>query len=154
RHAGRGLWTRPMEGARETIDALGALGLRQCVISNSDGRAEMHLRDCGVLSGIEFVVDSLLVAVEKPDPAIFRMALERLGVGPERGLFVGDIRSVDEVGARAAGVHFVLLDPFGDYAPAGVSAIPSIRELPAWVERHFETPGGRGLAGGREGAVA
>jgi putative hydrolase of the HAD superfamily len=140
RHAERGLWSRPMEGARETIDSLGALGLRLAVISNSDGRAELHLRESGVLSGIEFVVDSLLVGVEKPDPAIFRIALERLAIGPERALFVGDIRSVDEAGARGAGTHFVLLDPFRDYAPPGVPAIPGIHALPAWVERHFETP--------------
>ena len=142
RHAESGLWTRPMEGARQAIDSLLDLGLRQAVISNSDGRAEMHLRDCGVLTGMEFVVDSLLVGVEKPDPAIFRIALERLRVLPERALFVGDIRSVDERGARAAGTHFVLLDPFGDYAPSGVPAIPGMHALAAHVDQHYVAPGG------------
>jgi putative hydrolase of the HAD superfamily len=134
----RGLWTCPMEGARGVIDALGKRGLRLAVVSNSDGRAARHLADSGVLDGIEFVVDSHVVGIEKPEPGIFTIALARLDVEPSRTLFVGDIRSVDENGAAAAGTHFVLIDPYGDYAPPGAAAIASIAELPAWIESHFE----------------
>ncbi|HEY6865985.1 MAG TPA: HAD-IA family hydrolase, partial [Candidatus Eisenbacteria bacterium] len=102
-------------------------------------RAESHLRDCDMLRGIEFVVDSHEVGIEKPDPAIFRLALDRLGVAAARALFVGDIRSVDEAGARGAGMPFVLLDPLGDYAGEGTAAIPGMDRLAAWVEAHFET---------------
>ena len=49
------------------------------------------------------MIDSALVGVEKPDPAIFRAALEALGVAPEEALYVGDLYEVDVVGARAAG---------------------------------------------------
>ena len=95
------------------------------MVSNSDGRAEWHLRNAHVLEGLEFVVDSHVVGVEKPNPAIFRVALDRLGVPAARALYVGDIRSVDEGGAAAAGVHFVLIDPWGDYAAPGAPAIRS-----------------------------
>ena len=139
RQAERGLWTRPMEGARAALDGLAALGLRCAVVSNSDGRAESHLRECDMLRGVEFVVDSHVVGIEKPDPGIFRIALDRLGVGAARALFVGDILSVDEAGARAAGMRFVLLDPLGDYAGDGVAAIPGMDRLAAWVETRFET---------------
>jgi putative hydrolase of the HAD superfamily len=135
-----GLWSRPMEGARAAVDAIGHMGLRRAVVSNSDGRAERHLENAGVREGIEFVVDSHRVGVEKPDPRIFAIALERLGTAPERALYVGDIRSVDETGARAAGLHFVLIDPWGDYAAPGAPAIPTIAELPSWVATHFEAP--------------
>jgi putative hydrolase of the HAD superfamily len=136
-HAQIGLWSRPMEGARETLAALNRLGLRCAVVSNSDGRAEEHLALGGVRDGLEFIVDSQLVGVEKPDPRIFALALERLGLPAARVLFVGDIRSVDEAGARAAGVHFVLLDPYGDYAAVATPAIPGIGDLPAWIEARF-----------------
>ena len=138
RQAGPGLWTRAMEGARAALDALAALGLRCAVVSNSDGRAEMHLRDCDMLRGVEFVVDSHAVGVEKPDPRVFRIALDRLAVAAERALFVGDIRSVDEAGARAANLRFVLLDPFGDYGDRGSAAIPGMEQLAGWVAEHFE----------------
>ena len=146
RQVEQGLWTRPMEGAREAIDALGAVGLRRACVSNSDGRAEWHLEKCGVRAGLEFVVDSKLVGIEKPDPAIFRLALERLGVAPERALYVGDIRSVDEAGARNAGMRFVLLDPYGDYGDEEGAAIAGIHRLPAWLAANFAIAG----AGSRE----
>ncbi len=133
-----GLWCRPMEGARAALDALRSMGLRVAVVSNSDGRAERHLENAAMLRGIEFVVDSHLVGIEKPDPAIFAVALGRLGTLPERTLFVGDIRSVDEAGARAAGMRFVLLDPFGDYGAPDSPRIAGMHELAAWVETAFE----------------
>ena len=140
REKSSGLWSRRMEGALEALEGVAALGLRRAVVSNSDGRAEWHLRNSGVLEGMEFVVDSHLVGVEKPDPAIFAIALDRLGVPAERALYVGDILSVDEVGSRAAGMHFVLIDPWGDYAGPDIPAIRSIVELPDWVAERFDVP--------------
>ncbi len=137
RQAGPGLWTRPVEGARGCLDALARLGLRLACISNSDGRAAEHLAACGVLHGLEFVVDSHHVGVAKPEPGIFRGALERLQLPAARVLYVGDLRRVDGVGARAAGLRFVLLDPFGDYAVDGEPAIDTIARLPAWVAANF-----------------
>ncbi len=136
RHADCGLWTRPVEGARGMLDAIAALGVRRAVVSNSDGRAEQHLIDCGVREGLEFVVDSQRVGVEKPHARIFEIALERLSVAPERALYVGDIIAVDVRGARAAGMHVVLIDPYRDYAPDGVMQIPHIGALPAWITDH------------------
>jgi len=138
-----GLWARPMEGARAALDGVAKLGLRCAVVSNSDGRAEWHLKKSDVHHRVEFVVDSQLVGVEKPDPRIFQIALERLGVAAERALYVGDIRSVDERGARAAGMHFVLIDPYGDYAADGVAAIQNVDELPRFVETTFDITASR-----------
>jgi putative hydrolase of the HAD superfamily len=148
REQSSGLWSRAMEGARAAIDGVAEMGLRRAVVSNSDGRAEWHLRHSGVHEGIEFVVDSKLVGVEKPDPAIFRIALDRLGVAADRALYVGDIRSVDEQGSRAAGMHFVLIDPWNDYGAEDTQAIPEIADLPAWITARFEVP--RLASGGAE----
>jgi putative hydrolase of the HAD superfamily len=138
RHSTRaGLWSRPMEGARAALDGIAARRLRRAVVSNSDGRAEQHLRDSDMLRGIEFVVDSEIVGIEKPDPGIFRLALDRLGIAPDQALYVGDIRSVDEVGSRAAGMHFVLVDEYGEYAEAGTPAIRGMAELPEWIDANF-----------------
>jgi len=140
REQANGLWSRAVEGARATVDAVGRMGLKRAVVSNSDGRAERHLESAGVRDGIEFVVDSHAVGVEKPNPRIFAIALERLRVAAEHALYVGDIRSVDEVGARAAGLHFVLIDPWGDYGAPGAPAIRNMEELPSWITARFEVP--------------
>lgn len=135
------LWARPMEGAREVLDALPPMGLRLACVSNSDGRAQQHLERYGLMRGLEFVLDSQVVGIEKPDPRIFDLALERLGVDPNRALYVGDIRSVDEHGSRSAGMQFVLLDPYGTYARRDTASITGIEKLPAYVMENFITPG-------------
>lgn len=137
RHQNEGLWTRPLEGARATLDGLHATGLRLACVSNSDGRAEWHLEACGMRHGLELVVDSQIVGVEKPDPRIFHIALEKMGVAPDRAVYVGDIRCVDEIGSLAAGMHFVLIDPRGDYGPPGGLSVREIAELPALLESRF-----------------
>lgn len=134
------LWAWANEGAREAIDGARAMGLRVACLSNSDGRAEEHLVRTGTREGLEFVVDSHVEGVEKPDPEIFRVALGRLGVAPGRALYVGDIRSVDEAGARAAGMRFVLIDPFGDYAGDATDSVPSIGRVPEHVRERYVTP--------------
>lgn len=143
RQAGPGLWTRPVEGARGCLDALALLGLQRACVSNSDGRAAEHLAACDVLRGLEFVVDSHHAGIAKPEPGIFHLALERLGLTAGRALYVGDLRRVDGAGARGAGLHFVLLDPYGDYAVDGEPAIDTIARLPAWVAANFTLVAGR-----------
>ncbi len=135
------LWAKPMEGARGAIDALAAMDLKLACVSNSDGRAEAHLERYDLRRGLAFVLDSFIVGIEKPDPRIFDLALEKLGVWPNRALFVGDIRSVDEHGSRSAGMQFVLLDPYGTYAHRDTASITGIDQLPAYVMENFVTPG-------------
>jgi len=142
RQRGPGLWTRPMEGARAALDGIGALGLQCGVVSNSDGRARLHLADCDMLRGLDVVVDSHEVGIEKPDPGIFFIARTTLGAAAPRTLFVGDIRATDEAGARAAGLHFVLVDPHGDYGEHGTPAIAGLEQLPDFVRARF-TPAPR-----------
>ena len=110
-HGENHLWCRLAPGTRETLDRLRAGGLRLGVVSNSDGRVEEALVAAGLRDRFDVVLDSALVGVEKPDPAIFRAALGALGVAPGEALYVGDLYDVDVVGARAAGMEAVLLLP-------------------------------------------
>ena len=103
------LWCRTMPGTAAALDRLRAAGLRLAVVSNSDGRVEEALKAAGIRDRFEVVLDSALVGVEKPDPAIFRAALTALAVGPDEALYVGDLYDVDVVGARAAGMEAILL---------------------------------------------
>ncbi len=108
-HEENHLWCRLAAGTRAALDRLRAGGLRLGVVSNSVGRVEEALVAAGLRDCFEVVIDSALVGVEKPDPAIFRAALDALGVAPPEALYVGDLYDVDVVGARAAGMEAVLL---------------------------------------------
>jgi HAD superfamily hydrolase (TIGR01509 family) len=105
------LWCRTMPGTVQSLDRLRVAGLRLGVVSNSDGRVEEALTAAGIRDQFELVLDSAVLGVEKPDPAIFRAALTALGVAPEEALYVGDLYEVDVAGARAAGIEAILLVP-------------------------------------------
>jgi putative hydrolase of the HAD superfamily len=70
------------------------------------------------------------VGVEKPDPRIFRMALERMGIEPEDAVYVGDVYEIDVVGARAAGMRAYLIDPLMRLGHLDCDRIASLTELP------------------------
>ncbi len=110
-HLERHLWCSIHERTHESLSRLRAAGLRLGIVSNSDGRVEQALAVSGLRDYFDVVIDSSLVGVEKPDPAIFQAALDALGVGPEEALYVGDLYEVDVLGARAAGIEAVLLAP-------------------------------------------
>lgn len=99
------------------------------IISNSNGTVREKLRRVGLGAFFDPIVDSFEEKVEKPDPRIFRIALERAGAAPGRSAHVGDFYHVDAVGARAAGLEAVLLDPGGVHADKPVLRIASLREL-------------------------
>jgi putative hydrolase of the HAD superfamily len=123
------LWSQVLPGVPDALRALRAAGLRLVVVSNSDGTVEEGLATIGLRTLLDGVVDSAVVGAEKPDPAIFRHALELAGTRPERALHVGDLHAVDVLGARAAGVHAVLLDPHGDWDGVDCARAPDLASL-------------------------
>ncbi|MBI5480205.1 MAG: HAD-IA family hydrolase [Deltaproteobacteria bacterium] len=114
-HLQRNLWRRVPADVEPTLRHLRAAGYVVGVVSNAEGTVEQLLREVGLASLLDFIIDSHDVGIEKPDPRIFALALERAGTAPERTLYVGDIYTVDVVGARGAGLDAALLDSFGVY---------------------------------------
>lgn len=115
-----GVWSRLAAGSLDGLRALAATGVALAIVSNSDGTLEARLRNEGICqvgpgAGVpmSIVIDSGVVGVAKPDPAIFAIALEACGVAPDRALHVGDTVGADVDGALAAGVRPVHLDPYG-----------------------------------------
>jgi HAD superfamily hydrolase (TIGR01509 family) len=92
----------PLPGAVETVMRLRAHGLALAVVSNWDETLPERLR----LFDVDTIATSAEAGAPKPSPVVFRLALERLGVRPERALHVGD-SPADAAGARAAGLRFV-----------------------------------------------
>jgi putative hydrolase of the HAD superfamily len=133
-HERVGLWTVACDGALDAVSELKRRGLRLGVVSNAEGTVARNLDDAGYKGAFETVVDSHLVGVEKPDPAIFRIAMERMSLHADRAIYVGDLPHVDVEGAKAAGIAPVLLDRHDLYADVDVPRIRSLRELPQLIE--------------------
>lgn len=92
-------------GVVEKLARLRSLGLELAVVANWDISVHEQLARFDLTSFFRTIVSSSEVGAMKPDPKIFQVALERLGVPPDRALHVGD-HAVDEAGARAAGLPF------------------------------------------------
>ncbi|HET9923087.1 MAG TPA: HAD-IA family hydrolase [Methylomirabilota bacterium] len=112
-----GLWNRADPEALAAVRRVREAGLVAGVISNSNGSVRSILEQTGLAAHLHFIIDSSVVGVEKPDPRIFRLGLREAGVAPDEAVYVGDLYSVDVLGARAAGLEGILLDPRGFWAP-------------------------------------
>jgi putative hydrolase of the HAD superfamily len=89
----------------------------------------------GLTRYFDVVLDSADWGVEKPDPRLFRLAVERSGAVPATTAHVGDLFHVDVAGARAAGLREgVLLDAAGLYADVDCRRIRTLDELVPVIE--------------------
>jgi putative hydrolase of the HAD superfamily len=112
-----GLWNRADPEALAALRRVREAGLAVGVISNSNGSVRSILEETGLAAFLDFVIDSSVVGVEKPDPRIFQLGLREAKVEASEAVYVGDLYSVDVLGARAAGLDGILLDPRGFWAP-------------------------------------
>ncbi len=136
RHAEKNLWGNVREHTAQTLDELRRRGYRLGVISNADGRVEQALDAVGLRPHFELVIDSGVVGIDKPDPRIFQLAAERMGVRPEQAVYVGDIYEIDVVGARAAGMQAVLIDPLWKWTERDCTRIRGLQDLLEVLPEH------------------
>lgn len=115
-HRALNFWSIVAEGLVPALHRVRARGVPIAVVSNSEGKLEELFDGLGILGAFDVVIDSGVVGVEKPDPRIFRIALDRFRVPPSRALHLGDSFGPDVLGARAAGLRVALVDPHGHLA--------------------------------------
>jgi len=140
RHEQRNLWGFTFPWVVETLSQLNDEGYRMSIISNSDGRVEQELHDMGMGGYFERVYDSDVVGVRKPEPGIYELALNDLGLRPEEALFVGDMFYIDIWGANRLGIPGMHLDPLGLYEGWSGARIQDLRQLPGWLKKYADAP--------------
>ena len=125
-------WDQILPGTREALDRIRER-YAIAVISNADGRIDAVLRRCGICDCFASITDSGNVGHEKPHPVIFSAALKDMKAAASESLYVGDVYSVDYVGARNAGMEAVLFDVSGAYRESGHPRVESLAELEGWL---------------------
>lgn len=128
-HARFNLWESVPADVPDALDRLRAAGRRLAVVSNANGTLRAHFARLGLAGRFDVLIDSCDEGVEKPDPRIFQLALERAGARAETTLHAGDFYHVDVVGARAAGLEAWLVDAGNLYADHDVPRVPSLAAL-------------------------
>ncbi|EFJ33411.1 hypothetical protein SELMODRAFT_167838 [Selaginella moellendorffii] len=119
-----------------------ASGLSVGIVSNAESRyRDVILPALGLNQGSEwdFGVFSGLEGVEKPDPGIYKLALEKAGnVPPSMALHIGDSLRKDYLPAQSLGIHAILLDRFKTAEAArlkesGVIVLPDLSAAQQWI---------------------
>lgn len=124
------LWCEAPEEAPRVLSELAQRGYSLAVISNTaKGDCQRVLSEAGLVEHFAHIIDSFHVGIEKPDPRIFQLAAEKLGLDVAEIVFVGDIYEVDAVGAKRAGMMPILLDPRGRTQGRDCTVIRSLGEL-------------------------
>jgi putative hydrolase of the HAD superfamily len=127
-------WDQIQPGTREALVRIAAR-YRMAVISNADGRIEKVLTRCGIGDCFETITDSGIVGFEKPRREIFDAALQAMKSDASESLYVGDVFSVDYLGATNAGMQAVLFDVAGAYENQPEPRVRSLQEFERWLER-------------------
>ncbi len=130
------LWSTPLAASAAALPAIAATGVRIGIVSNADGTVEAALREFGICQvgpgpGVEVgvILDSQVVGLEKPDPRIFALALDTLGIAAAQAVHVGDSCRADVDGARAAGVTPFHFDPFATCDDPGHGHLAALADL-------------------------
>jgi putative hydrolase of the HAD superfamily len=129
-HLERHVWCGIDAEVPRLLDELKRHGLLVAVISNTeDGRLIDSLNASGIADSFDLLLDSHVVGLRKPDPEIFRLALERLGLEAHEAAYVGDSYVYDAMAARAVGLRGILLDPLNLHPESVCPRIESLGEL-------------------------
>src|SRR5437867_5769470 len=133
-HQANNLWEFVPSNVKPALAAMRAGGLRLTVVSNANGTLSAHMARLGLDTMVDCVLDSCDEKVEKPDPRLFRIALDRSRARPETTIHVGDLYHVDVVGARSAGLRGVLLDEADLRPDADCPRVRSLDDLVARID--------------------
>jgi putative hydrolase of the HAD superfamily len=109
---------RLFDDVRPALDELAGRGITLGLVSNFEPWLDEVLALQGIAGHFAAVAVSGKLGVAKPDPRIFKAALERAGADPGATVHVGDQPVNDVAGARSAGITPVLIDRFGRHPDA------------------------------------
>lgn len=131
------LFSRPepwhvFEDVCPALERLRNMGLRLGVVSNWDMRLHVLIERVGLKAFFEFILTSAEAGRRKPDPTIFRQALERLALPSEQVVYIGDSYEDDVVGAQEVGIMPLLLDRH--QGRSRDNCLATLDDLPAWIQ--------------------
>ena len=123
-------WFRVFPETHSVLASLKERGYKLGLISNNlDGMIQSQMKTLGISGYFDAVTFSQEAGVEKPDPAIFKLALKRTGSVPEECVHVGDNYDQDVIGARSVGIAPILIDRKRTSSSSECLRIASLSEL-------------------------
>lgn len=119
----------PFNGVVDVLDTLKKDSIGLGVISNWDCTARDVLSDAGLIDYFDHLIISCEVGVNKPDAAIFTLALQTAGVRAQECMYVGDNYYDDVLGSRKVGMQAVIINRFGTLGIEEINDCPIIGDI-------------------------
>jgi HAD superfamily hydrolase (TIGR01549 family) len=117
---------KAMEGAEALLQAIRKEARVGIVSNNMLQEQKEKLEFCRLAAYVDALVVSEETGVSKPEPEIFQIALDALGVQPESAVMVGDSWDADIVGARRTGMRAIWFNPLRVPCPEPDSTVPQL----------------------------
>jgi HAD superfamily hydrolase (TIGR01549 family) len=134
-HDEHNLWEHVEPDIVPALETFRARGLRLVVVSNANGRLQRLFDRLDLSRWFDVLLDSHEWGVEKPDPRLFHLALERSGAEAARTVHVGDLYHVDVAGARRAGLADALLFDVADlYGGFDCPRVRRLVDVASWLD--------------------
>jgi putative hydrolase of the HAD superfamily len=124
--------THTFPGTHDTLEELRKMGYQMHIITNGFSEVQYRkMENCGILSYFDVIVCSDQVGVNKPEPEIFRIAIQQAKAQAAQSVMIGDHPEIDVLGANAAGMRGILFDPEHQYPHHNsIEKIQRLEELP------------------------
>jgi putative hydrolase of the HAD superfamily len=126
----------PFDNVHEVLTELKDSALRMGVISNWDHSARGLLERHGLIGYFDHCIISSEVGIDKPNPAIFNLAMQKADVVAQACIYVGDNYYDDAVGSREVGMQTLILNRFGNLGVEEINDAPIIQSL-AQIQDHL-----------------
>jgi putative hydrolase of the HAD superfamily len=114
---------RLFEDVKVNLERFAGMGLRMGIVSNFAPTLRSILADKGILSYFAPVIVSTEVGLEKPNPAIFRLALQTVGLAASEVLYVGDHDDNDIWAPAQVGIDAVKIKRYDYHTGAGIHSL-------------------------------
>lgn len=124
--------TQLFPNAKETLLELQSIGFQMHIITNGFSEVQyIKLENCGLIQFFDVIVCSEVVGKNKPDPLIFRHAMNEANAINTNSLMIGDDYHADINGAIQSGMQAVLFDPFENQSVYYEFKANDLSEIPA-----------------------
>lgn len=125
-----------MPDAKQVLEQLKSQGYQLAIVSNGGHDTRLNtIRGLGIADYFEEIISSGLVGFNKPQPEIFQITAQRLGVLPEHCLYIGDHPINDIQGAKNAGMHALWMQGFHPDAEEIQYKIQQLPEIFTYLQR-------------------
>lgn len=133
---------RVLRRNRLVLEKLRTSGLKLGIISNFYGNVQALCDEFAMTPHLEFIFDSAVIGMKKPDPKLFQLALEKLNVPANETAFIGDSFERDILPAKALGMKTFWLVGDRRLTPPDPSKVDhilrSLEDLPHELEKHLK----------------